>query len=235
MLLGMTSRYALADLAALMGEPTRAAMLLALMGGEALPASELARVAKLSAAATSLHLAKLVRGNLLAVRREGRHRYYRLAHPDVARALEGLGLLAGARAPLPALSPERAAMRAARTCYDHLAGVLAVALVDELEHARVLVPLDDYAFEVTVEGRRWFASKLDIDVSTLADGRRAFARRCLDWTERRPHIAGALGAAVLTHCLERRWLLRVRGSRALRVTTRGEAALHGLGLRLPPP
>ena len=230
----MTSRYALADVAALMGEPTRAAMLLALMGGQALPASELARIAKLSAAATSLHLSKLVRGGLLAVRREGRHRYYRLAHAEVAQTLEGLGLLASARSPLPALSPERAAMRAARSCYDHLAGVLAVALTDRLESLQVIVALDDYAFEVTEQGQRWFASQLQLDLSTLPRGRK-FARRCLDWTERRPHIAGALGAAILERCLDQRWLTRKRGSRALNMTARGERSLLALGVRVPPP
>jgi len=226
----MSTRYALADVAALMGEPTRAAMLLALMGGEALPASELAQVARLSAAATSLHLKQLLRAGLLDVRSEGRHRYYRLAHADVARALESLGLLAGKAAARPALSPERARMRMARSCYDHLAGTLAVALTDHLEQAQLLVPLDDYAFEITDEGERWFSRQLAIQVGDLSRGRRALARRCLDWTERRPHIAGALGSAILQQCLQKRWLLRTRGSRALRVTPRGEQALRALGV-----
>jgi DNA-binding transcriptional ArsR family regulator len=228
----MSTRYALADLAALMAEPTRAAMLLSLMGGEALPAGELARAAGLSAAATSLHLGKLLRGGLLSVRREGRHRYYRLAGPDVAHAVEGLGRLAQVRPQPRALSKEQRALRAARSCYDHLAGQLAVALVDRLEHARLVLPVDDYAFELSDEGRRWFARTLDIETHDLAHGRRPLARRCLDWTERRPHLAGALGAAVLTRLLERRWLARIGGSRALRLTSSGERELRGLGLAL---
>lgn len=208
-------------------------MLLALMGGEALPAGELARVARLSAAATSIHLAKLVRGGLLAVRREGRHRYYRLASADVARAVEQLGLPTGASPTCRALTPAQAVMRSARSCYDHLAGRVAVALADHLEYTCLLTQVDDFAWDIAEPGRRWFGTELQIEVDALARGRRVLARRCLDWTERRPHIAGALGAAIMQRCLERRWFTRVAGSRALRLTPRGAQALRALGVSAP--
>ena len=227
----MTARYAIADVAALLGEPTRAAILLALLDGRALPAGELAVEARLSAAATSLHLAKLTRGGLLSVRQEGRHRYYQLANEDVAHALEALGIIATAPPPAHALSPERAALRSARSCYDHLAGVVAVSLAGLLERERFLRVVSDRAYEVTRQGSAWFSDTLEIDVETLAGSRRVFARRCLDWTERRPHLAGALGASVLQQMLALRWASRVEGSRALRITARGRDALAKLGLR----
>ena len=231
----MTARYAIADVAALVGEPTRAAILLALLDGAALPAGELARVAGLSAAATSLHLAKLTQGGLLAAQRHGRHRYYRLAGGDVAHALEALGVIATA-SPAPraqSLSPERAALRGARTCYDHLAGALAVALVEKMERERVVRVEAESAYEVTPLGIGWLADVMQIDVGALAQGRRVLARRCLDWTERRPHVAGALGAAMLERMLAMRWLARTSGSRVLRITARGHEAFAKLGCSTP--
>ncbi len=226
----MTSRFALADAASLFGEPTRAAILLALLDGRALPAGELARAAGLSASATSLHLAKLVGGGLLAPRREGRHRYYRLANADVAHALEALGAIATAKPPECSTLPGRAPLRAARTCYDHLAGALAVALAESLERERVLRAVDDRTYELARGGGRWFADALGLDVDAIARGRRAFARRCLDWTERKPHLAGALGAALLDRLVEGRWVVKSPGSRALRVTARGRAEFATWGL-----
>ena len=227
----MTARYSLADVAALIGEPTRAAMLLGLLDGGALTATELARLANLSAPATSLHLGKLARGGLIVVQPAGRHRYYRLAGGDVGHALEALGAIATAAPPARALSPERAALRAARACYDHLAGVVAIELADALERARVLHAIDDRQYRVTPAGARWFHDALAIDVAALAGARRPLARRCLDWTERRPHLAGALGAAILERFLERRWVARIRASRALRITPRGATAIARLAVR----
>jgi DNA-binding transcriptional ArsR family regulator len=226
----MTTHHSVANVAALVGEPTRAAILLALLDGSTRPASELARVAGLSAAATSLHLAKLVQGGLIIVRREGRHRYHQLASADVAHALEALGVIATAPPPTRSLSPEREALRAARACYDHLAGTLAVAFVELLERKHVLQGRDQRNYAVTKGGVRWFADVFAIDVATLAHGRRALARRCLDWTERRPHLAGALGHALFERCIERRWLARTFGGRTVRVTTRGEKEFAALGL-----
>lgn len=226
----MTARYALADVAALVGEPTRAAILLALLDGRALPAGELAAHARLSAAATSTHLAKLTQGGLLTVHAEGRHRYYRLASSDVAHALESLGAIATAP-PAPTTDPARLALREARTCYDHLAGAVAVSLARRLEDEGVLRSRGERAYDVTPRGVDWFASALGIDVPALALGRRVLARRCLDWTERRPHVAGALGAAILTRMLDLRWAKRSLGSRAVELTPRGHEALARLGLR----
>lgn len=226
----MTARYAIAEVAALVGEPTRAAMLLALLDGRTLPAGALASQAGLSAAATSLHLAKLTQGGLLAVHKEGRHRYYRLASGDVAHALEALGVIATARPSARALSPERAALRAARTCYDHLAGALAVALAQKMERERIVRAEDERTYEITPRGVGWLADAMGIDVSALVAGHRSVARRCLDWTERRPHVAGALGAAILDRLFSMRWAVKIGDSRVIRITTRGRDALTGLGL-----
>ena len=229
----MTAHHSLADVAALIGEPTRAAMLVALLDGRAIPATELANVAGLSGAATSLHLGKLVSGGLLTVRQEGRHRYYRLASADVVHALEALGVVATKPPPARPLSKEQAAVRAARTCYDHLAGALAVALADQLQRHRVIVRSSEHLYRVTPGGKRWLASALAIDVPALELGRRPLARRCLDWTERRPHVSGALGAALLRQFLERRWVAKRRGSRALRVSAQGRVALGRIGIDVP--
>lgn len=230
MLLRMTARYAIADVAALVGEPTRAAILLALMDGRALPAGELAREAGLSAAATSLHLAKLTQGGLLVVQKEGRHRYHRLASGDVAHALEALGVIATARPSARALSPERAALRAARTCYDHLAGALAVAFARKMEREHMVHAEGERIYAITPHGVGWLADAMRIEVATLGVGRRPVARRCLDWTERRPHVAGALGAAILGRLLAMGWAAKIGDSRALRITARGRDALTRLGL-----
>src|SRR5262249_17310176 len=155
---------------------------------------------------------------LLDVRKTGRHRFYRLANADVVNALEALGVIATAAPPARSISPERAALRAARTCYDHLAGIVAVTLAEGLERRRLLVARDANLYEVTRDGERWFTGTLQIDVAELARGSRPLARRCVDWTERRPHLAGALGASVLGRFLEQRWIARVRGSRAVRLT-----------------
>ena len=164
----MSTSYALADVAALIGEPTRAAILLALLGGRPLPAGALALAANLSAAATSLHLAKLTRGGLLTVKQEGRCRYYQLANDDVAHALEVLGTIATAHRPMRALTPERAAFRVARTCYDHLAGALSVALAQRLELDGMVRSANARSYEVTDRGVCWLAEEMDIDVVALA-------------------------------------------------------------------
>lgn len=243
--------YALAEIAALIGEPTRAAMLIALLDGSARPAGELARLAGLSAAATSLHLSKLTEARLLAVRQEGRHRYYRLASPEVGRALEVLGALAGSpkgqrsliaattavspgssrssRSAVAGLPPARQALRHARTCFDHLAGELAIELAALLERERVLRVVDEETYELAARGEAWLVERLRVPVGELARGRRPLARRCLDWTERRPHLAGALGAAILEQLLRTRWLRKTE-SRALRLTPLGKTQLARLGV-----
>jgi DNA-binding transcriptional ArsR family regulator len=215
----------LAAVASLIADPARASMLSALLGDIALPAGELARLARITPQTASTHLAKLVKGNLLSVTALGRHRYFRLRDRNVAQALESLALLAGpARVTSLNDSLERKAIHRARTCYDHLAGALGVGLTQALmDHGFVEYHGD--AYEVTQTGETWFRS-FGIDCSELQQKRRAFVKSCLDWSERKPHLAGALGAAVLRRLLELKWLLRVRGSRAVRVTDLGRQQLQ---------
>jgi DNA-binding transcriptional ArsR family regulator len=207
--------------AALMGDPTRAAFLTALADGTTLPASELAQRAGVGASTASIQLAKLVDGGLLEVERTGRHRYYRLADPTVAAAIESLAVLAPHRA-ASSLKQARVGseLQAARTCYDHLAGALGVALLEGLQRQRLLTP----KLEVTPRGTDRFA-KLGIEIQELARGRRPLTRACLDWTERRHHLAGALGAALATSFLERGWIERRPGSRAVRLADSGRRGI----------
>ncbi|MFH6786431.1 MULTISPECIES: ArsR/SmtB family transcription factor [Methylobacterium] len=231
----MVTVTALARTAALVGDPARAGMLAVLMDGRALTASELARAAGVTPQTASGHLAQLTEAGLLAVARQGRHRYHRLASPAVARMLEGVMAVAAGPDPVRAPSPRfprDAALREARTCYDHLAGRLAVAMADALV-ARGAVELGADGGAVTPAGEA-FLRGLGVDLAesarTGSSRRRVFCRPCLDWSERRPHIAGTLGAALLATCLDRGWLRRNEGSRAVTVTPGGRLALrHAFG------
>jgi DNA-binding transcriptional ArsR family regulator len=224
----------IAQVAALVGDPARANMLAALMDGRALTAGELAFLARVSAPTASAHLGKLLDGKLLSVVSQGRHRYYRLASPLIARMLESIDLVAQLEAPprYRPTGPRDAAMRLARLCYDHLAGTLGVALADALV-ARGHVVLGDDGGEVTAGGAE-FLRGLGIDAQTAAKRHRAFCQPCLDWSERRPHIAGAVGAALARRCFEAGWIERLRDTRAVAVTTPGRRALQrALGIELP--
>ena len=213
------------DVAALFSDPGRSAMLVALMDGRALPAGQLAMIANVAPQTASSHLTKLLEGELLAVEQQGRHRYYRLASTDVAHAIEALLAItprmndavarksAGRRAPDDALAY-------ARTCYSHLAGRLAVDIAEALQ-VRGLVVKREKRFAVTQRGREWFA-QLGIEISEQGVSEPRFARRCLDWTERRHHVAGHLGSAMLTRFRELKWVAPVRDTRAVRVTLEGE-------------
>ncbi|WP_344632939.1 winged helix-turn-helix domain-containing protein [Streptomyces glaucosporus] len=217
----------LARLAGLLADDTRAQFCLALLDGRAWTAGELARLAGVAPATASGHLDRLVAGGLLAEERQGRHRYVRLAGPAAARLVEELAAHAG---PPPAPRSLRTAsastaMARARTCYDHLAGRLGVAIADALLE-RGLVR-QDTGFAVTGDGLRWFGA-LGIDLTALPGGRRPVARACLDWTERRPHLAGAAGAALCRHALDAGWCERIGTQRALRVTGEGRRALRDL-------
>lgn len=225
------NRNRMAEIGALLGEPARAAMLDVLMGGRALTAGELAAAAGITPQTASGHLARLTTAGLLAVERQGRHRYHRLAGAEVAQLLEGLMELAaagdGRRPRAPQVGPRGAAMRAARTCYDHLAGRLGVAIADGLV-ARGAVELDDGVGRVTEQG---LALLRGYGIEPAAgDGRtaRALCRPCLDWSERRPHLAGRLGAAICRHALEQDWVRRLPDTRALQVTPKGRAALRAV-------
>lgn len=218
--------------AALIGEPARATILMALFGGESRPATDLAHRCGLTPQTVSMHLARLVEGGLLAVERSGRHKYYRLAGPQVAYALEALNVLAP-RTPVRSLrqSVEVRTLRFARTCYDHLAGAVGVGVADALL-TRGYVERSDGHFHLTPEGTVWLAD-FGVDPAKLAHARRAFAPQCLDWSERRHHIAGALGAALAARLFELGWIARLPTSRAVRLTPSGEAGLLAeLGLRI---
>jgi DNA-binding transcriptional ArsR family regulator len=213
-----------ADIAApasLLGDATRATFLMALSDGQSLPASELARRARVTPSTASIQLAKLVEGGLLSVERNGRHRYYGLANPNVATAIESLAVIAPRR-PASSLKQARigSELQAARTCYDHLVGALGVALFDALQCQRLLTP----ELGPTKRGAKRFG-ELGIDVDELSGRRRPFAKRCLDWTERRHHLAGSLGAELATRSFELGWIKRLPSSRAVVVTTEGRSAL----------
>ncbi|WP_418956181.1 ArsR/SmtB family transcription factor [Streptomyces tritici] len=220
----MASRE-LAAFASLFADETRAAFCLALLDGRAWTAGELARHAGVAASTASEHLGKLITGGLLAEERQGRHRYVRLAGPAVAQLVEDLAAAAGPAAPeaprsLRAASAGRALARG-RTCYDHLAGRLGIAIADAMTGHGLL--RQDTGFALTDRGVAWFG---ELGIALPAHGRRPLARGCLDWTERRPHLAGAAGAALCAHALRAGWCVRIGGERAVKVTADGERALR---------
>jgi DNA-binding transcriptional ArsR family regulator len=218
--------------AALVGDPARANMLTALMTGRALTASELAHEAGVTPQTASSHLAKLEGGGLIEQEKQGRHRYFRLTDPDVAGVLEGLeGLAARAGHLRVRTGPKDPALRRARVCYDHLAGDLGVQMLDSLKKQRLLRQRKD-DIELTVEGERFLAKTLQISAESLAHPRRPKCKACLDWSERRHHLAGTLGAALMTRFTELKWAARdaTPGSRVVNFTRNGEsrfAALFG--------
>lgn len=215
----------IAAIAALIGDATRATVLTALLADRALSATELATLAGVAKPTISAHLDRLLSAGLVAVERQGRHKYFRLADPEVARLLESLMGVAARNAPAPRRSgPADPAIARARVCYDHLAGALGVELYERLIANGTLAPGTGDEPELTRAGERRFAAA-GIDVAPLAAGRRPLCRRCLDWSERRHHLAGALGAALLAHALDRRWARRDRRTRALHFSALGEAAL----------
>jgi DNA-binding transcriptional ArsR family regulator len=216
-----------APTAALIGDPVRAQVLVALMTGEARTASELAAVAGIGKPTMSAHLAKLRRGRLVAVESQGRHRYFRLADRHVARLLESLMGWSARHGPVRTLvGPRDSALRRARVCYDHLAGELGVRVFDRLESAGLL-RARGAELELGPDAPAFFG-RLGIKLDSLASSRRPLLRACLDWSERRHHLAGALGAALLTRLFALGWARRVRGSRVVQVSASGEASLDRL-------
>jgi DNA-binding transcriptional ArsR family regulator len=225
------------DIAAAIGEPARARMLFCLMDGRARTSTELSVVAEVSPSTASVHLARLAARHLVTVVAQGKHRYYRLEGPAVGRALEALSVVAGAsRHAFVPTAPNR--LRTARTCYDHMAGTVAVMLHDRFKTLGWIRasssggPASNDGYELTTAGAASL-EKLGVAVSAAQTQRRRFAYACLDWSERTPHVGGALGAAVLTWALRRRWLAQDLDSRALSVTAAGRRHLNArLGLRL---
>jgi DNA-binding transcriptional ArsR family regulator len=230
----MTGSYGDADVAAvaaLIADPTRAAMLDALMDGRSCAAGELAGRVGIAPSTASGHLARLLAGGLVTVEARGRERRYRLGSPAVATALEALSRVAPAQDVRSLRGADRsAAIRAARTCYDHLAGRLGVDLTEALVRDDVLV-LRDTSYDLTPRGAETMAA-LGVDVETARSRNRAFARACLDWSERRPHLAGALGAALADALLVKDWLRRRPNDRALTVTPLGRSAFRRLGVEV---
>ncbi|MBV9884475.1 MAG: winged helix-turn-helix transcriptional regulator [Sphingomonadaceae bacterium] len=213
----------IASIAALIGDPGRANMLTALIDGRALTASELAGAAGTTLQTASGHLSRLVEAGLLAVRKQGRHRYFSLSGPDVAETLEALmGLAQRTGAVRVRTGPRDAALREARICYDHLAGARGVALLEALRRRQLVTGEEEIA--LTEAGRIFFAG-LGVDLDALEQARRPLCRLCLDWSERRGHLGGALGAALLELMAEQSWLRREEG-RVLRFSPAGARAFE---------
>lgn len=231
----MAAAANLVEVAALVGDTARATMLAALMGGQSLTASELAYLAHVSRPTASEHLGKLVNARLLAVTQKRRNRYYRIASPLVARMLEGIKAVAAIDVP-PRYQPRSAhddALRFARTCYDHLAGRLGVAIADALVEKGYVV-LTDEGGEVTEAGAR-FLKGFGVNLVLASRSRRIFCRPCLDWSERRYHVAGHVGREILRRCLELGWLVPAGDYRAVTITAAGRAGLLAtFGIDLAP-
>ena len=227
---------AVSRVAAAMGEPARVRMLSCLLDGRARTSTELAIVGGVGPSTASAHLARLQRERLVAVVAQGTHRYYRLAGPDVAAALESVSAVAGR--PVGAFAPTAPArLRTARTCYDHMAGAVAVAWHDRLLALRWLAPDPRAAgggYAISARGVAGVEA-LGIDVDVARAQRRRFAYACLDWSERRPHVGGALGAALLALAVRRRWVEVDLDSRVLTLTRLGRRELHArFGVALDP-
>jgi DNA-binding transcriptional ArsR family regulator len=226
----MALSQTISDNAALLADHSRAAMLSVLLDGRALPAGELALAADITAQTASSHLGKLLDAGLIACEHQGRHRYYRLTDVRVAETLEHLASLnRGRSVPAKPIDPK---LQFARRCYDHLAGYLGVALADALMKNEFIRSAPDKQFEITARGITWF-DRIGVQIEVLPRSPRGIARQCLDWTERRHHLAGPLGVRLLTVMCERDWLRRSRTSRCVLVTPKGAAALrHELGMRV---
>lgn len=207
--------------ASMMGDPARANMIMALMSGLSLTATELAREAGVAPSTTSGHLAKLQACGLVVSKKQGRHRYFRIADPDVAHAVEALVTVAARVGHLRSRpGPRDEAMRYARSCYDHLAGHIAVDLFEHWVSCRLIAWRDDVA-NLTAKGRRFLTGR-GIDIAVLERQKRPLCRTCIDWSERRNHLGGSIGAAILSNVSESGWAAREAGSRTVRFSSSGE-------------
>jgi DNA-binding transcriptional ArsR family regulator len=221
-----TTDMDVSSIAAAIGEPARARMLYCLADGRARTSTELAVLAEISPSTASAHLQRLLTARLVKVFAQGKHRYYSLGGVDVAAALEALSVLAGgSRAAFVPNTPNR--LRAARTCYDHIAGALGVSLHDRFKAMGWLsgVSGDDNSYDLAPRGARALEA-LGVDIGAARNLRRRFAFACVDWSERRPHVGGALGAALLAVALRRKWLVQDLDSRALAITKMGRREMR---------
>ena len=213
----MESRFK--EIASLIGDPTRATILWVLLDGKAFTATELAIAADTSPQNISMHLSKLVQAELLSVESQGRHKYYKFSNKDIAYAIEALAnLIPPAKA---TKTIKENPVTHCRTCYDHLAGKMGVLITDSLLQQKIIDP----DFEVSKKGEKWFAA-FGIDMDELRQQRRSFLRPCLDWSERRHHIAGSLAAALLDRMLEDDWMRRTKNSRAIVITAKGQKKMY---------
>ena len=219
----MATSNRIAEVAAAVGEPARAAMLAALMDGRALTATELAEVAAITPQTASGHLAKLASVGLITAEKQGGHRYHRLASVEVARLIESVMQIAGGvtlARPMRRVGPKDAALRQARTCYDHLAGAIGVSIADALQSCGAVEIAGDAA-ALTETGRAQMQALGILAPDGNTRSTRPVCRPCLDWSERRPHLAGVLGAAICSHALDQGWVRRRPGTRALEITQAG--------------
>jgi DNA-binding transcriptional ArsR family regulator len=221
----MVAAANMVEVAALVGDTARATMLAALMSGQALTATELAFLARISRPTASEHLARLVAARLIAMTKQGRLRYYRIRSPLVAQMLESIKAVAAIEVPsrYQPRSIQDDALRFARTCYDHFAGRLGVAIADALI-ARGRIVLTEDGGAVTEVGEKFFAA-FGADLHLRSRSKRVFCRPCLDWSERRLHVAGLVGAEICRRCLELGWVARQRDTRAVRITAAGKVGL----------
>ena len=212
-------------IASIIGDKSRSVMLWNLMDGKAYTATELSLCADISPQSASNHLAKLVKTGILTVTKQGRHRYFSFSSPEAARVMESMAtLLPPEPDRVSKSSPEPVGIAYARTCYDHIAGRVGVALTESLVKNRLIASSgEDYL--VTGQGKDWFAS-LGLDVEEIRSQRRSFARQCLDWSERKPHLAGALGGSLLRMMLQKNWVRKTKMSRELFVTAAGRSGLR---------
>ena len=220
MLSPMSGQIGLAELGSIIGDPARAVMLCVLLDGRGHSATELSLAAGVSPQTASWHLAKLADGQLVTAEKRGRNRNFRLASPLVARTLESLMSMAGSRPSKPhVLSERERTLRDARTCYDHFAGRLGVALAEAFKKRKLIVLSEDGGL-VTPGGARLFSS-FGINLSAIQQLKRPFCRSCLDWSEQKPHLAGAFGAAFATRCFDLGWVRRLPGTRAVAIAPAG--------------
>jgi len=212
-------------IAALIGDPTRATIMWTLIDNKAFTATELALAANTSSQNISMHLTKLVQADLLSVESQGRHRYYKFSRKEIAYAIEAMINLIPHSTALKRISSDNTpAIKYCRTCYDHLAGNIGVLITDSLIQQKIIIELNN-AFELSRKGGNWFAD-FDIDVDELKEQRRSFLRPCLDWSERRYHIAGSLATALLNKMLLEDWIRRTKNSRAIIITYKGQKELY---------
>jgi DNA-binding transcriptional ArsR family regulator len=212
------------QIASLIGDPTRAIIMWTLLDGKAFTATELAIAADTSPQNISMHLTKLVQADLLCVENQGRHRYYKFSRKEVAYAIEALVNLLPYPTSQKNFTEKSSDIKYCRTCYDHLAGEVGVLITDSLLHQKIIVE-NNNIFEVAKKGQKWF-SNLGIDIDILKQQRRLFVKPCLDWSERRYHMAGSLAASLLDKMLSSDWIRRTKNSRAVIITGKGQKKLY---------